>query len=324
MQSLITYFLPFLLFLFFLHKWVSTKSIKKQNLPPSPPKLPIIGHIHMLGMLPHRTLRSLSDQYGELMLLYFGSKPTLIVSSARVAKEVMKTHDAVIANRFEFIINGKLFYNYRDVVTSSYGEYWRQMKSIFVLQLLSNKRVRSFKNIREEETALLMKKISQKNNNNTNNSNNNNNNNNKKKNDNDNDNGAIVNLSEMFMVLTNDLICRVSFGRKYGEDKKSGVDFNVIKEFVELLGVVNIGDFIPWLGWMNRFNGLNAKVERVAERFDLLLEDIITEHLNRLDQARDFDNYEAKDFVDVLLKAQREKSVGFTLERENIKAMILD
>ncbi|KAB1217259.1 Cytochrome P450 71A1 [Morella rubra] len=71
----------------------------KQNLPPSPPKLPIIGHLHHLGTLPHRSLHALSKKYGPIMFLYFGHSPTLVVSSADMAKEMLKTHDLVFSNR---------------------------------------------------------------------------------------------------------------------------------------------------------------------------------------------------------------------------------
>ncbi|KNA10438.1 hypothetical protein SOVF_144380, partial [Spinacia oleracea] len=302
----LSFSIPSLLLFFFLYKWISNKSSKLKNLPPSPPKLPILGHLHNLGMLPHRTFKSWSEQYGGLMLIYLGSKPALVVSSAKVAKEIMKTHDALISNRGRFSINDKLFYNRRDVAACSYGEYWRQMKSIFMLQLLSNRRVRSYRGIREQETSLLMEKIKQNNN-----------------------NSSAVNLSDMFMVLTNDVVCRVAFGRKYSENYQGGgIDIKVVlKEFVELVGTFNVGDFIPWLAWLNRFNGLNAKLERVAKNIDLLLEEILTDHSDRLNQTgndSDGENEnEAKDFVDVLLQVQKENSAGFPLERDSIKALIV-
>lgn len=58
----------------------------KYNLPPSPPKLPIIGNLHQLGTLPHRSFQSLSHKYGPLMMLKLGQTPTLVVSSADVAR----------------------------------------------------------------------------------------------------------------------------------------------------------------------------------------------------------------------------------------------
>ncbi|KMS95205.1 hypothetical protein BVRB_011330 [Beta vulgaris subsp. vulgaris] len=290
------------LFLFFLYKRLFTNPSKIQNLPPSPPKLPIIGHLHQLGTHPHRSFRSLSERYGELMLMYLGNRPTVIVSSARVVKEIMKTNDLVFSNRPKFSIYDKLMYNSRDVATAPYGEYWRQMKSICVLQLLSNRRVRTFKGIREEETALLMEKIQQ-------------------------NIASVINLSEMLMVLTNDVVCRVAFGRKYSENQVNGVDFKeVLKEFVQLFGKLSVGDFIPWLAWVNRFNGLDARLERCAKKFDLILEDILTQHSARTRNyigSDSSENEEAKDFVDVLLEIQKENSASFPLGRDSIKALIL-
>ena len=108
---------------------------------PSPPRLPIIGNLHQLGLLPHRSLHSLSLKHGPLMLLRFGSKPVLVVSSAAAAREIMKTQDLVFANRPWSTVISKLLYGSRDVAFSPYGEYWRQIRSLCVVHLLSNKRV---------------------------------------------------------------------------------------------------------------------------------------------------------------------------------------
>jgi hypothetical protein len=51
---------------------------------PSPcGRLPVIGHLHLLGSLPHVSLRDLAAQHGRdgLMLLRLGAVPTLVVSS---------------------------------------------------------------------------------------------------------------------------------------------------------------------------------------------------------------------------------------------------
>ncbi|CAA7020914.1 unnamed protein product [Microthlaspi erraticum] len=142
-----------------LKKILDRTATSKANLPPSPWRLPVIGNLHQLSLYPHRSLRSLSRRHGPLMLLHFGSVPVLIVSSAEVAHEVMKTHDLKFANR----PIGKVTMNFlkggRNLLLSPYGEYWRQMKSLCVLHLLSNKMVRSFEKLREEELNMMMEKL---------------------------------------------------------------------------------------------------------------------------------------------------------------------
>jgi cytochrome P450 len=124
-----------------------------------PSQLPIIGNLHQLGTLPHQSLHALSNKYGPLMFLNFGQTPTLVVSSADVAREMLKTRDVAFSNRSKTTAADALFYACTNVGFSPYGEYWRQARKICVLELLSLKKVQSFQYVREEEIKALMKKI---------------------------------------------------------------------------------------------------------------------------------------------------------------------
>nr|DAD28667.1 TPA_asm: hypothetical protein HUJ06_030135 [Nelumbo nucifera] len=150
-----------LLFFLFVFRFSCRTRRKQVKLPPSPWKLPVIGNLHQLGMLPHRTLQSFPRRHGPLMLIHLGSQPTLVVSSAEVAQQIMKTHDLIFSSRPKSSIGDRLFYSSADIAFSPYGEYWRQMRRICILQLLSTKRVQSFRSVRKEETALLVEKIQQ-------------------------------------------------------------------------------------------------------------------------------------------------------------------
>ncbi|BBG96528.1 cytochrome P450, family 71, subfamily A, polypeptide 26 [Prunus dulcis] len=149
------------IFLVLLYTWYSSTktTTQKSTQPPSPPKLPIIGNLHQIGSYTHRSLQALSQRHGPLMLLHFGSVPVLVVSSAEAAREILKTHDLAFSDRPKSTIFEKLLYNYKDVATAPYGEYWRQVRSICVLNLLSNRRVRSFRSVREEETKSMIRNI---------------------------------------------------------------------------------------------------------------------------------------------------------------------
>ncbi|CAD6207656.1 unnamed protein product [Miscanthus lutarioriparius] len=60
------------------------------RLPPGPAQLPILGNLHLLGPLPHKNLRELARRYGPVMQLRLVTVPTVVVSSAEAAREVLK------------------------------------------------------------------------------------------------------------------------------------------------------------------------------------------------------------------------------------------
>ncbi|KAG5007202.1 hypothetical protein JHK85_025744 [Glycine max] len=150
------FFLPIITFITFfvlrtviklLSKWnnnsnsaTTRETSPVSSSPPSPPKLPIIGNLHQLGTLTHRTLQSLAQTYGPVMLLHFGKVPVLVVSTSEAAHEVMKAHDLVFSNRPHRKMVDIFFYGSKDVAFAPYGNYWRQIRSICVLHLLSAKK----------------------------------------------------------------------------------------------------------------------------------------------------------------------------------------
>nr|GME15465.1 cytochrome P450 71A3-like [Ipomoea batatas] len=284
---------PLFIFIFFLYKFLFSSPRDTKNSPPSPPKLPILGHILQIGSYPHRYFHQLSKQYGPLILLQFGSVPVLVASSSETAREIMKDHDLIFSDRPKSSINDRLFYGSKDVAFAPYGEYWRQMRSICVLHLLSNKRVQSFRKVREEETELMVQKIKQSC-----------------------DSNSVINLSNIFIELTNDIVCRVALGRKCSDE---GIK-SLLEDVFEMLGMFDIGDYIPWLAWVNRINGFDRRVERLAKELDEFMEEVVEEHSH----VKKMEAEDGLDLVDILLQLQRENTIGFPIHRDSVKALILD
>ena len=139
-----------LLLPFILLKLQQSNGNGKLNLPPSPPKLPVIGNLHQFGTLPHHSLEELSCKYGPLMLLHLGHVPTFVVSSAKMAREMMKTHDVVFSNRPKTTAVNIFTYEYLEMSFAPYGNYGRHVRKVTILELLSLKRVLSFQFVREE------------------------------------------------------------------------------------------------------------------------------------------------------------------------------
>lgn len=192
--SLQTYLLcsfSFIIFTVFVCiKWNSFHPNTKKILPPSPRKLPIIGNFHQLGSSLNRSFHALSQKYGPVMLIYLGSKPTLVASSSEVACEIMKTHDLSFSSRPNLPISSILTYGSKDIAFSPYGEYWRQLKSIVVVNLLSNTRVKSFQRVREKEIDRIIGVI-------------------------ENSCGSLFDMRALLISYSNNIISQVAVGRTY-------------------------------------------------------------------------------------------------------------
>ncbi|KAG1362259.1 Cytochrome P450 71A1 [Cocos nucifera] len=274
--------------IFLIHK---KPTPKRPKLPPSPPKLPIIGNLHQLrGSHPHRALHALSQKYGPLMLLKLGSVPTIVVSSAELAQEVMKTQDMIFASRPSLELPKKLFYGCRDVIFAPYGAYWREVRKLCIVHLLSIKRVQSFSSVRDEEVSQVIDRIARS------------------------SSVGPVNLSKILIAFTSGLVTKIAFGKFLGEERTTKLN-HLIEETIALLGGFYVGDYLPWLGWLGKLSGTDGRVKRCFIGWDAFLEEVIRDHE---------DAHQTQDLVDVLLSLQKDRAEGFTLARDDIKAIILD
>ncbi|GMJ05446.1 RED ELONGATED 1, SUPERROOT 2, ALTERED TRYPTOPHAN REGULATION 4, RUNT 1, cytochrome P450, family 83 [Hibiscus trionum] len=284
--------LPFFLFLLLKHGNNGGK------LPPSPPALPLIGHLHMQlfdNSPPHVFLWKLSQKYGSLMHLRFGCKPTLVVSSAKMAKEVLKTHDLDVCSRPDQVGARKLSYNSIDVGFSAYNDYWREIRKLCVVHLFN--RVQQYRPIREDEVAGLIEKICQLS-----------------------YDSKPVNLSEAVMCLSSTIICRVGFGKRYAEEGAERSRFHgLLNESQALLSSFTFSDYFPFMGWVDRLTRFHNRLEKNFKELDIFYQELIDEHLdpNRLKP-------EKEDIIDVLLQISKDNDFPFDLTIDHIKAILMN
>ncbi|RZS15618.1 hypothetical protein BHM03_00047484, partial [Ensete ventricosum] len=132
---------------------------QKLNLPPGPRPWPIIGNLNLIGPLPYRSLAALSQEYGSLMHLHFGSFPVVVGSSVDMAKFFLKTHDLSFVSRPKTAAGKYTLYNYSDITFSPYGPYWRQARRICIMELFTPKRLDSYQYIRVEEVRGLLRDL---------------------------------------------------------------------------------------------------------------------------------------------------------------------
>ncbi|XP_031270247.1 cytochrome P450 83B1-like isoform X2 [Pistacia vera] len=285
--------LPILLLLLQRHR--KSKSVRS---PPGPRGLPLIGNIHQFDI--SNTLRylwNLSKQYGPLVFLRLGFVSVLVVSSAKMAKEVLKTHDLTFSGRPNLLGQQTLSYNFLDLAFSPYNAYWREMRKVCVIHLFNSIRVQLFRPVREDEVYRMIKKISKSA-----------------------DASQPINLSEVTMSLTSTIICRLGFGKRYEDEGGEKSRFSALhKETQVMLGSFFFADHFPFLGWVDKLTGMRRRLEKNFEECDKFYQELIEEHL---DPKRP--KNEQEDIIDVLLQIKRDREIKVDLTYEHIKAILMN
>ena len=229
------------------------------------------------------------------MHLKLGEISAIVVSSPEIAREVMKTHDTVFAQRPPLLASSIINYNATSISFSPYGEYWRQLRKICTIELLSAKRVKSFRSIREEEVSKLIRSIYS-------------------------NEGPLINLSEKIFSLTYGITSRAAFGKKFkGQDEF----VSAILEAVELSAGFCVADMYPSFKWLHYISGMKAKLEKVHRKIDGILENIIDDHRKSKRMTKEGEPESQEDLVDVLLNLQEHGDLGIPLTDDNVKAVIL-
>jgi len=272
------------------------------RLPPSPPALPVLGHLHLVGSLPHVSLRNLARKHGhDLMLLRLGAMPVVIVSSPAAAQAMLRTHDHVFASRPHSLVAEIVLYGPSDVGFAPHGEYWRQARKLVTTHLLTVKKVQSLRHAREEEVSTVMAKIGEAA-----------------------GAGAAVDVGDLLGSFTNDLACRGVMGKTSSRNEGLRKLFRqLVVDTSPLLGGFHVEEFFPFLA---RFGVLSrvvrAKSERLRRRWDELLDRLIDNHESKHEAmaAASDPKEEDDDFIHVLLSIRQE----YGLTREHTKAILLD
>ncbi|ESW34281.1 hypothetical protein PHAVU_001G139400 [Phaseolus vulgaris] len=262
--------------------------------PPSPPSLPIIGHLHLVGSVVPKSFQALARRYGPLIQLRLGASTCVVVSNAQVAKEVMKTHDLNFCYRPQFGSSENYSYKGSDFVTAPYGPYWRFIKKLCVTQLLSTTQLGRLRHIRQQEIEKLLKSLLECS-----------------------SEGRETNLNRDLAALTNNVLCRMAMSTTCClDDVNDGEDIiGLVTEFMHMGAKLSMGEVLGPLGKFDLF-GYGKKLVRIVGKFDGILERILQEH--------EANNSERGDMMDILLRVHKDPNAEMRLTRNDIKAFFLD
>ncbi|RXH69632.1 hypothetical protein DVH24_037416 [Malus domestica] len=281
--------------------------------PPGPWKLPIIGNLHqMVGRLPHHIFRDLAKKHGPIMHLKLGQLEAVIISSPKAAREVLKIHELAFAQRPIVLATEVLSFGQGGIISAPYGDLWRSLRKVCMFELLSAKRVQSFRSIREEEAQNLVESIGSMSH-----------------------RGLAINFSDRCCSFANDVVSKAAFGKKCKDQKEF---LSLLDEVNKLASGFDIPDLFPSLSFLGFVTGSIPALKDIQSKLGKILENIINDHKTKISK-RDLmirststttagndkaEEGEEENFVDVLLKLKESNKAEFNFTTNQIKDIILD
>ncbi|GMN73675.1 hypothetical protein TIFTF001_052220 [Ficus carica] len=229
---------------------------------------PLFGHLPLLkGPKPsHITLGAMADRYGPIFAIRVGVHRGLVVSSSEMAKECFTTNDLALASRPNLLAAKHLGYNYAMFGLAPHGPFWREIRKIATVELLSNRRLEILKPIRISEVATFLKELH---------------NHWTTKGNSDDPNSSLVSveMKQRFSDLTLN---------------------KELKEFFNLIGLFVPGDAVPSLGWLD-LGGYEKAMKKTAKELDGIVGEWLEEHKRKRALLNDEERKKEHDFMDVML-----------------------
>ncbi|TKW22179.1 hypothetical protein SEVIR_4G212400v4 [Setaria viridis] len=282
-----------------LHRAVSRRRGRGggARLPPSPWALPVIGHLHHLaGALPHRAMRNLAARHGELMLLRLSGLPVVVASSADAAREVMRARDLDFATRpVTRMVRLVIPDGAEGIIFAPYGGGWRQTRRICTVELLSARRVQSFRPVREEEAGRLLRAVAS---------------------------AAppawAVNLSELLSVYAADSSVRAIIGSRF---KDRDTFLAMLERGLKLFAKLSLPDLFPSSRLAMLVSRMPGRMKQHRQETVVFMDALVRDH----EESRAADDGDGKeDLLDVLLRIQTEGDLPVPLTTDNIKSVVGD
>ncbi|PWZ23781.1 Premnaspirodiene oxygenase [Zea mays] len=275
---------------------LSRRRDDQRRFPPAPWALPVIGHLHHLaGAPPHRALRDLARRHGPLMTLRFCELRVVVASSPDAAREILRTHDVDFASRPIGPMLQLVFRGAEGLIFAPYGDGWRQLRKICTLELLSARRVHSFRPVREDEVGRLLGSVASAA-----------------------AAGLPVNLSERITAFVADAAVRAIIGSR---SEHRDEFLRLLMDGLKIIPGLSLPDLFPSSRLAMLVSSVPGKIERRRKGLLDIVDPIILEHQEKR-AAGGID--EDEDLLDVLLRLQKDMDSQYPLTTDNIKSVLID
>ncbi|KAH7575158.1 hypothetical protein JRO89_XS02G0055800 [Xanthoceras sorbifolium] len=310
LEEIIVFF-AFLLAIIFLGVTINKTRRNNRKGRRKPPEAagawPIIGHLHLLGsnQLLHQKLGEMADKYGKAFTIRLGIHRALVISSWEVTRECFTINDKVLSTRPESLGAKILAYDHLMFGFAPYGPYWRDVRKLATVELLSNHSLELLQHVRDTEISIFIKELYAQ--------------------CVKNGGAAAVEIKERFSHLSANIIVRMIAGKQYfgtDVDEESRRFQKALGNFFYLMGLYFISDTVTFLGWLDVVKGYINKMKRTARQLDYVLKNWVEEHSQRRLNRNVSD--EEQDFIHVMLSAMDNHKISAQDANITVKATCLN
>jgi len=273
-----------------------SKALRHLPNPPSPTRLPFIGHLHLLkDKLLHYALIDLAKQHGPLFSLYFGSMPTVVASSPELFKLFLQTHEATSFNtRFQTSAIRRLTYD-NSVAMVPFGPYWKFIRKLIMNDLLNATTVTKLRPLRTQQIRKFLKVMAQSA-----------------------EAKQPLNVTEELLKWTNSTISMMMLGE--AEEIR-----DIARQVLVIFGEYSLTDFI-WPLKHLKFGQYEKRIDEIFNKFDPVIEKVIKKRREILRRRKNGEAVEEEAsgvFLDTLLEFAEDEKMEIKITKEQIKGLVV-
>ncbi|KAF8268651.1 cytochrome P450 [Lactarius quietus] len=123
---------------------------------PIPPG-PFLRYL-FLHRYPECTLRAWAKTYGPLFSVWMGNQLFVVISDARIAKDLLVSNGAIFSSRKQYFMKSQTILRGRAITSSPYNDTWRKHRRI-ATQVLSQKAIQGYASVLDYEAHILVRSL---------------------------------------------------------------------------------------------------------------------------------------------------------------------
>ncbi|CAJ2678713.1 unnamed protein product [Trifolium pratense] len=277
-----------------------SKALRHLPNPPSPkPRLPFIGHLHLLDHpLLHISLIRLGERYGPLYSLYFGSMPTVVASTPDLFKLFLQTHEATSFNtRFQTSAIRRLTYD-NSVAMVPFGPYWKFVRKLIMNDLLNATTVNKLRPLRSKEIRKVLNVMA-----------------------NSAETQQPLNITVELLKWTNSTISTMMLGE--AEEVR-----DIARDVLKIFGEYSVTDFIGPLKIFKKFGNYEQRIDAIFNKYDPIIERVIKKRQGIVNKRKNGEVLVGEEenvvFLDTLLEFAQDETMEIKITKEQIKGLVVD